>query len=92
MKREQDMNRREKQRGRIKESEFWEIIDEMTRLYAGWLAYLLKRLGEEAIHIKAEDITNAMETLAVTSARDEDGYVLTVGERLGKHDRHDRDE
>ena len=28
--------------GRIKEKEFWAIMEEMTRLYGGWLCYLLR--------------------------------------------------
>ena len=32
--------------GRIKEKEFWAIMEEMTRLYGGWLCYLLRRLPD----------------------------------------------
>ena len=92
MKHEGKMNQSKMKAGRIKESEYMECVKELTKLYSGWFAYLLKRLGEETIHIKAKDVTDAMETLVFSTSCNEDGYILTVGERFGKHDRHDRDE
>ena len=71
---------------RIRESEFWKIVEEMTALYGGWLGYLLRRQGEETLRIKADDITNAMKTCSVSVTSDGGYYVITLQEKGGDHE------
>lgn len=73
--------------GRIKEKEFWKIMEEMTRLYGGWLAYLLRLQGETTLRVKACDIAEAIQSLTCSVEREGDDYVITLQGREGEHDR-----
>ncbi len=39
-------------------------LNETLYLYNGWLAYLLKRLGEREICVEADELRRALETLS----------------------------
>lgn len=73
-------------RERLRDSELWAAVEEMTRLYGGWLAYLLRRQGETTLRVKASDITEALETLSVSAAAEEGCYVITLQEKGGGHE------
>ena len=73
--------------GRIKEKEFWAIMEEMTRLYGGWLCYLLRRQGETTLRVRASDIAEAIRSLTCSVEREGDDYIITCQGREGEHDR-----
>ncbi len=70
-----------------------EALDETLRLYNGWLAYLLKRLGEAALRVEAEELRVALDTLSCRVEREGSTYVIYMetGAREGEdHEREDR--
>ncbi len=54
------------------------VLDEMMRLYNGWLSYLLRRLGEQEIRVESEELKAALETLSCRVEREGSGYVIRM--------------
>ncbi len=53
-------------------------LDEVLHLYNGWLAYLLRRLGEECVRVEAADLKEALDTLSCRVEREGNGYVISM--------------
>ncbi len=53
-------------------------MEETLRLSYAWIAYLLKRLGEDPLRVDAADLKNALETLSCGVCKDGDAYVITL--------------
>ena len=57
-------------------------LDETLRLYGGWLAYLLDRLGEDVVRVPAEDLRQALAHFSCGVQKEGDAYVIYI-ERAG---------
>ena len=70
-------------KNRFRERAAEAAMDETLRLYGGWLAYLLTRLGEDVIRVPAEDLRHALEHLSCGVTKEGDAYVIYM-ERAGE--------
>ncbi len=61
-----------------------QAVDEVMRLYNGWLAYLLGRIGEREIRVEAAELTRALETLSCRVEREGDAYVIRLTDGEGR--------
>ncbi len=64
-------------------------VEETLRLYDGWLAYLLTRLGENTLRVEAAALSEALRTLHCRVERDGSGYVIHLGERARGEEAHE---
>ena len=69
-------------KNRFRERAAEAAMDETLRLYGGWLAYLLDRLGEDVIRVPAEDLRHALEHLSCGVQKEGNAYVIYM-ERAG---------
>lgn len=60
-------------------------MEETLRLYHAWLGYLLGRLGESTLHVKVEDIRQALNDFRCSVCREGDEYVICLRDKEETH-------
>ncbi len=53
-------------------------FDEVMHLCTGWLAYLLRRLGEDTVRVPADALREALATLSCRVEKDGEAYVIRL--------------
>ena len=71
----------------MREAELWAAVEELEKLYGGWVAYLLRRLGQERIRVSAKELAAAMEDFSCEVTREGEDYVIRLRGREEAHGR-----
>ena len=70
---------------KMSEAEVWGAVEELTRLYGGWLAYLLRLAGQESLRVSAAELSEAVKNFSCSVSREGEEYVIRL---QGREERH----